>query len=381
MDSLKDKIMNHALNRLCVAAGLALTCLIPTYAANLKQLTLQATGGVELTPAFSPDRRAYQVAVQSDISSIQVQALADGADAALSITVNGKLLETKPSMQAPLNTGSNSIHVRVDSNDYEITVTRQDVSAVTAKFLKLTFTDTATGVAMPYRLYVPEKMAQGQKYPLVVFLHGGGERGSDNEKTLTANQGGTVWAMPEEQAKHAAFVLVPQAREVWDGGFGVTRNPQNEISLGKVFTLAEDTKSAHKLLMKVLQEYPQIDQQRLYAVGLSQGGFGVWGWNTAYPDLFAAIVAMCSGADPQTVGVLRNKPIWAFHAASDPVIPVDYSRQSVKALRDLGSKVRYTEYPADTYFYPMAHFSWVPTLRNKEMRDWLFEQKKSEGIK
>ena len=187
--------------------------------------------------------------------------------------------------------------------------------------------------------------------------------------------------MPEEQAKHAAFVLVPQAREVWDGGFGVTRNPQNEISLGKVFSLAEDTKSAHKLLMKVLQEYPQIDQQRLYAVGLSQGGFGVWGWNTAYPDLFAAIVAMCSGADPQTVGVLRNKPIWAFHAASDPVIPVDYSRQSVKALRDLGSKVRYTEYPADTYFYPMAHFSWVPTLRNKEMRDWLFAQKKFEGIK
>jgi predicted peptidase len=371
--------MNHHCKSLLLFGALALSAVLPTQAATLRQLSVLATGGAELSPNFSPATRSYRVSVQSDIATLHVQALPEQEGAAVTFTVNGQATDPKQPNQVALNTGDNTVRIRVAgsaSDDYELTVNRQDVSAVVAKFQKLAFTDAATGARMPYRLYVPENMRSGQKYPLVVFLHGGGERGDDNEKTLTANQGGTVWALPEEQAKRPAFVLVPQARAVWNGGFGVTRNPNNEIFLGKVFNQAEDTQTAHKLLMKVLQDHPQIDTSRLYATGLSQGGFGVWAWNLTHPDLFAAVVPIAGGADPKEVAALRNKPIWVFHAAADPVIPVSYSQQSVQALRAAGSQVRYTEYPSDTYFFPIAHFSWVPALRNSEMREWLFQQKR-----
>jgi predicted peptidase len=371
--------MNFRCKCMLMSLVMAFVGALPAHAAALKQLTLQATGGVELSPQFNPATRSYHVDVQSDISAIQIQAEPQQEGVSVAITVNGQPTDPKQPMQAALSTGKNHVRIRLSGaagDDYELIVNRQDISAVVAKFLKLEFIDPATGARMPYRLYVPENMSSTQKYPLVVFLHGGGERGDDNEKTLTANQGGTVWALPQEQAKRPAFVLVPQARAVWDGGFGVTRNPNNEIFLGRVFTQAEDTKTAHKLLMKVLQDHPRIDRDRLYATGLSQGGFGVWAWNIAHPDLFAATVAIAGGANPAEVGGLRHKPIWVFHAAADPVIPVSYSQQSVQALRALGSQVRYTEYPNSTYFFPMAHFSWVPALRNSEMREWLFQQKR-----
>lgn len=365
--------------RLVGMAGWALASMLPVHAANLQQLSLQATGGVELSPAFAPGIRSYQVAVQSDIAAVMVQAKPEQVGSVVTLTVNGQSADPKQPMLVNLNTGTNKVGVRVqgsNADDYELVIQRQDVSDVVASFLKLEFTDPTTNTRMPYRLYVPRTMKAGEKYPLVVFLHGGGERGDDNEKTLTANQGGTIWALPQEQAQRPAFVLVPQARAVWNGGFGVTRNANNEIFLGNVFPMAQDTQTAHKLLMKVLQEHPQIDPRRLYATGLSQGGFGVWAWNLAHPDLFAAVVPIAAGANPQLVAALKDKPIWAFHAESDPVIPVSYSRQSVNALRAVGSQVRYTEYPADTFFYPMAHFSWVPALKHVPMREWLFQQKR-----
>lgn len=371
--------MKSLMKSLAVIGSFAFASVLPVHGATLKQLVLKATGGVEISPKFAPDTRQYQVSVQSDISAVMIDAQPNQDAGSISITVNGQATDPKQPMLAPLKTGVNKIGIRLAgsaNDDYEMTVTRQDLSAVEASFLKLEFTDPVTQARMPYRLYVPRNMASGNKYPLVVFLHGGGERGDDNEKTLTANQGGTVWATPEAQAKNPAFVLVPQARAVWNGGFGVTRNPNNEIFLGNVFPIAQDTQTAHQLLMKVLKDYPQIDTNRLYATGLSQGGFGVWAWNLAHPDLFAAVVPIAAGANPAAVATLKNKPIWAFHAESDPVIPVSFSRESVKALREAGSNVRYTEYPADTYFYPMAHFSWVPALKNTQMREWLFQQKR-----
>ena len=364
---------------LALSGGLLLSAVLPVHGATLKQLSLKATGGVELSPAFAPDIRRYQVTVQSDIAAVLVDAQAPQDAGTVTVTVNGQATDPKQPLLAALKTGVNTVGIRLAgsvSDDYELSVTRQDMSAVEARFLKLEFTDPVTQARMPYRLYVPRNMVPGSQYPLVVFLHGGGERGDDNEKTLTANQGATVWATPEAQAQHPAFVLVPQARAVWNGGFGVTRNPNNEIFLGNVFPWAQDTQTAHQLLLKVLKDYPQIDTRRLYATGLSQGGFGVWAWNLAHPDLFAAVVPIAAGANPSDVAALKNKPIWAFHAEADPVIPVSYSRNCVKALREAGSAVRYTEYPADTYFYPMAHFSWVPALKNAQMREWLFQQKR-----
>lgn len=366
------------------ASLLALLALGPLLASagELKSLSVQATGGITLAPRFAPAVTDYRAAVQSDIAAVEVNVQAEPADAVVSLAVNGKAPDSKAPRIAPLMTGENLISIRVFDaatqtlKSYSITIEREDIGPVVAAFQKSQFKDPGTGALMPYRLFVPEK-AKGKragKFPLVIFLHGGGERGTDNEKTLTANQGGTVWATPKAQAKHPAFVLVPQARDHWDGGFGLTRGPDNTLSLSRVFEPTADLGTAHALLMKVLKEHPSIDRKRLYVTGLSQGGFGAWNWNIAQPGLFAGMVAIAGGADPARVGVLKDKPVWAFHAAADPIIPVSYGRNAIDALKAAGGKPRYTEYDNGTFFYPMAHFSWVPAFANPAMREWLFSQ-------
>ncbi len=302
------------------------------------------------------------------------------AGAQISLSVNGKPVDAKTPMQAPVAVGANQVEVQVSdatgrvTDRYQVSVEREDMMPVVNKFLKKSFVDVASGRTMPYRLFVPEGYDATKRYPLVVFLHGGGERGDDNEKTLTANEGGTVWAKPQEQARRAAFVLVPQARAVWDGGFGLTRNADNKIDLGRALTPADDLRTAQKLLQQVLSEYPGIDRKRLYLTGISQGGLGTWAWNVLEPELFAAMVPVCGGGEPSQVAVLKNKPLWAFHAAADPIVPATFTGNAVAAVRRAGGQARYTEYDTSTFFFPMAHFAWVPAYQNEEMRDWLFKQ-------
>ena len=344
----------------------------------LKDMTLYATGGAYLNPHFMATQHEYTVAVNSDIAELQITALAAADDATL--TINDEAVAAGVGYTAKLEVGANTYTVKVAVPDgtattYAITITREDIAPVVAKFLKLTYTDPDTKVVMPYRLFVPENLDAGKTYPLVLFLHGGGERGDDNEKQILANQGPTIWAKPEEQAKRPCFVLAPQARNVPDGGFGITRDAENKLNLARVFELSQDAKMAMKVLQQVMSEYP-VDKNRVYATGLSQGGYGTWNLNLAYPDVFAAMVPICGGGDPALAASLIQKPIWAFHAEADPIIPVSYSRNIVQALRNLGGNPRFTEYMAGTYIKPLEHFSWVLAYQTVEMREWLFNQKK-----
>jgi predicted peptidase len=357
---------------LCMAAGLR--------AQGLSELKLQATGGVPLTPRFQEDITSYRASVQSDIAQVELQCLPVDEDAAVSIQANGQAPDPRTPALVPLAVGENTLTVTVGVPggmpvEYRIQVTREDIRPVAERFQKDTFTDPATGAVMPYRLFTPEPRNQGVSYPLVVFLHGSGERGADNWKPLLANQGGTIWAKPEEQARRPCYVLVPQARDAWDGGFGLTRDQADQFDLSRVFTPANDLKTAQALLDRVLAEHPDIDRKRLYCTGLSQGGIGTWNWNLDQPGRFAAMVPVCGAGDPARAKVLAKKPVWAFHAESDPVIPVRYQRDLVDALQAAGGKPRYTEFSQDTYIHPSAHFSWVLAYRNAAMREWLFKQK------
>ncbi|UGB32896.1 MULTISPECIES: chitobiase/beta-hexosaminidase C-terminal domain-containing protein [Bacillaceae] len=242
-------------------------------------------------------------------------------------------------------------------------VNREDIAN---KFLEFEYNN------MPYRFYIPENYDPSVSYPLVLFLHGGGERGSDNQKQLLANDGAIIWAAPENQSKNPAFVLAPQARNQHDGGFGITRNSDNIVDLAKVFEFSEDLEKAHKILQKVIEDY-NIDQNRLYSTGLSQGGYGTFNLNIAYPDLFAAMVPIAGGGNPETVHVLKDKPIWAFHAEDDAVIPVSHTRNAIKAIKEAGGNPIYTEYPAELGY---NHASWVPAYDNKDMINWMFRQVK-----
>ena len=373
---------SHLTRRLWRGAA-ALALLAPAWAAaaGLQALGLLVTGGATLSPAFQPDTTSYRTQVQSDIAVLTVDARAAAPDAVLRLQVNGQPADPQQPLQAPLAVGANQLVLQVldaagrETGRYQISVERQDIAPVVARFQKHVFTDPASGRSMPYRLFVPEGASQsGKRFPMVVFLHGGGERGDDNEKTLTANQGGTVWALPQEQAQRPAYVLVPQGRAVWDGGFGRTRNAENKLDLVRALEPADDLRTAQALLQQVLAAHPGIDRQRLYLTGISQGGLGTWAWNLLEPTLFAAMVPVCGGGDPAQVAVLKDKPLWAFHAAADPVVPADLSRRAVAAVRAAGGQPRYTEYDNATYFFPMAHFAWVPAYQNAEMRAWLFAQ-------
>lgn len=229
---------------------------------------------------------------------------------------------------------------------------------------------------MPYRLYIPENYDPNMPYPLVLFLHGGGERGNDNEKHLMGSDGAIIWATPEVQKKHPSFVLAPQSSHHANGGFALTRDEKHpdKIELSRVFQVSEDLLLAHEILMHVIEKY-HIDQNRLYITGLSQGGFGTYNLNMLYPDLFAAMVPIAGGGDPKKAELLVNKPIWNFHAEDDDIISVVYSRKVIQSIKQAGGKPTYTEYPAHNGY---KHASWIPAYQNRDMVDWVFQQIKTK---
>lgn len=321
--------------------------------------------------------REQKITLNSTAEGVKIYYTTDGSS-----PTNKSKLYTGPII-VNKNTTLKAIAVRGNVNSKALGVnkgkTYSDVATFTysfesrpslaSKFLSFTYK------TMPYRLYVPENYNPTKSYPLVLFLHGGGERGNDNEKQLIANDGAVIWAAPENQAKHPAFVLAPQARNVPSGGFTVTRDSDNNINLSKVFEVSEDLKIAYEVLQHVRNKY-NIDSNRLYSTGLSQGGFGTFNINLEHPDLFAAMVPIAGGADPAKAHLLTYKPIWAFHGEDDSVIPVLYSRNIINAIKYAGGNPIYTEYPEEMKY---DHASWVPAYENEEMIEWVFQQVKASN--
>jgi predicted peptidase len=356
--------------------------------ADLETMSIRATGGAKLSPAFSPDRSDYEVTVNSDIKAIQIRASAWVGRS--KIKINGDPVASLNWHRSELKPGDNRLVINVlapngeASRNYSVTVHRENIKPVADAFLKFTYKDAATGAVMPYRLFVPANYDPRQRYPLVMFLHGGGEGGSDNEKQLSGSEGATVWAKPGEQAKRPAFVLAPQAHDYVNpdpklpiGGFGITRNREGERYMDEVLKPSADIKLAVAVLEKVMDDY-SVDRSRIYVTGLSQGGFGTWNIGLLRPDLFAAMVPIAGGGDPEQMHKLVGMPVWAFHAEDDQVVPVNYSRQSIAALRKAGGQAVYTELPSGTFFDPNEHWSWVYAYQDESVREWLFKQHKKD---
>ena len=216
----------------------------------------------------------------------------------------------------------------------------------------------SSGGELQYRLLKPEPYDATKKYPLVVFLHGSGERGTDNLAQLK-NGVREFLGSPEAQAKYPCFYMVPQSPpgDAWSRrGYpdGVT-----------------DTSRRVLEVIEALEKEFSIDPARLYIGGLSMGGFGTWDLISRYPDLFAAAFPICGGGAPDRALLMKDIPIWAFQGGADPAVPPQMSRDMVEALQKAGGKPKYTEYPG------VGHNSWTKAFSEPEFLPWLFAQKRS----
>jgi len=221
-----------------------------------------------------------------------------------------------------------------------------------------------------YRLLYPLNYNAKKKYPVVLFLHGAGERGSDNEIQLT--HGSKLFTDSLNRAKYPAFVIFPQCpvNEFWARvSFDRNKQPvQLEFASNEPMTRPLTMVSA---LMDSFATSGKVDKKKIYIGGLSMGGMGTFDMLWRKPGFFAAAFPICGGGDSTKPAIYGKKfPIWVFHGADDPVVNVNHSRRMVAALEAAKAKVKYTEYPG------VKHDSWNNAFAEPELMSWLFSQHK-----
>ena len=198
---------------------------------------------------------------------------------------------------------------------------------------------------MEYLLFLPESYAQSanQEFPLILFLHGAGERGSDLDSVKRHGIPKIVETNPD-----FPFIAVsPQC-------------PEDSWWTSELHTI-------NGLIEEVVEKY-QVDTSRIYLTGLSMGGFGTWSLASMYPERFAAIAPVCGGGEVrQILRSLVEMPIWTFHGQKDDVIPFSRSEEIVTALKKHGSSIKFTIYPE------AGHDSWTKTYDNPELYKWFLK--------
>jgi dienelactone hydrolase len=237
----------------------------------------------------------------------------------------------------------------------------QDVNGFEARTLQGT-----KGLTLPYRLYKVKSPTAGMKYPLILFLHGAGERGNNNTSQLMANAGATVWATDAHQTKNPAYVIAPQcpADKQWvDTNWGLGSYSTTTVPVSDQLTTALEIADA------VAKEFT-TDPARQYITGLSMGGYGTWDAIIRNPTRFAAAIPICGAGDPSKADLIKLLPIWTANGSADTTVPPKGTHDMVDALKAAGSTVKYDEYPG------VGHDSWTMTYANEAVIDWLFTNKK-----
>jgi predicted peptidase len=210
---------------------------------------------------------------------------------------------------------------------------------------------------LKYGWLVPIQQKAGEKYPLVICLHGAGGN----------SRASGVLARAEMREKYPAFVLVAKCESsgVWAAN-DLLRKRRNrpERPTEKLPLVIEAVRSLIKT--------EAIDPARIYITGQSMGGVGSWAAIARAPELFAAAVPVCGAWNIEDVPKMVPVPVWAFHGELDATVPTRFSRELTAALNKAGGTVKYTEYPG------VGHDSWIRAYEDTAMWDWLFAQKKTQ---
>jgi predicted peptidase len=215
---------------------------------------------------------------------------------------------------------------------------------------------------LPYRLLKPVSPQSHDSFPLIIFLHGAGERGNDNEVHIKHI---SDFVLDERnRGKYPCYVLAPQCPK---GQIWANYRKEGE-SLKIADSPSKPMQSLLLLIEQITKEFP-IDQSRIYVTGLSMGGYGTWDLIARFPFRFAAAVPICGGGDTRTARQIKHIPIWAFHGALDKIVHPEQSRRMVRALQEAGGIPGYNEYP------DIEHNSWVNAYKEPHLVHWLFQQK------
>ena len=209
---------------------------------------------------------------------------------------------------------------------------------------------------LKYNWLAPLNQKPGEKYPLVICLHGRGG-------SVSASR---VLLQPDMRQKYPAFVMVPEAPRptVW---------AKLNVILKAGAPPPPDGPEKYPLLIAAIRSIIQtesVDPSRIYVTGQSLGGIGTWAVIARNPELFAAAVPVCGAWSVADAPKMAAVPLWAFHGEQDPAVPVHWSRDLTAAVKQAGGTVRYTEYPG------VGHDSWTKAYEEAEMWQWLFAQKK-----
>lgn len=211
------------------------------------------------------------------------------------------------------------------------------------------FTKNVSEKGLNYQIFGDPRWDGKQRYPLLVWLHGAGQSGNDNEAQASGSPRQLYNA--EAQKRHPCFVLMPQCPDRAIGW-------KNEVA-DNLMALIDD-----------LGNHLPVDKDRIYLTGSSMGGSGTWGIISRWPDVFACAVPLCGGGDASKAAAIRHIPVWIFHGDKDDSVPVENSRKMFAALEAVEGNVQYSELPGS------GHLITTEVYSKPELDEWMFRQKR-----
>lgn len=256
---------------------------------------------------------------------------------------------------------------------------------------------TYLGTTLPYHVFVPRNYDSSSRYPLVLCLHGAGERGDDST-AVCLNSMATVWAMDSNQTRWPCLIVVPQCPKgrQWVNAYWVSGSYRVDN-----VPISNELLTVNNILDSLIKEF-SVDTNRLYITGLSMGGCGTFDMIVRYPQKFAAAIPMSGGGDTTKADVIKQMPIWDFHGGKDDTVPVARSRDMIAALEKIGRTAIYTEgYSGDstglsdsavadiihhganllyTEYKNLTHNIWTKAYTYPLLLPWVFSQNKSLAV-
>lgn len=225
--------------------------------------------------------------------------------------------------------------------------------------------------SLPYRYLLPEKTSKNDQIPLLIFLHGSGERGSDNQKQLV--HGSQFFTSTLRDKNQAAMIVFPQcaADDYWAN---IDRQARQDGSISFDFKADGSPTKSMQLLMSLIDSLIQldyIDKSRIYVGGLSMGGMGTFELLWRRPEAFAAAFPICGGGNPETVKAYNpNTAVWIFHGQADAIVLPEYSINMFKSMQQITMPVKLSLYPE------YGHNVWDAVFQDQEFLEWLFSKRK-----